>query len=503
MTLPTATSSTSPSRKKRHGVVYTPQPIVDIILDNTLPRDSDELACAVICDPACGDGAFLTAVARRLLSRLSRADAVGALRNLCGYDIDGAAIAKCRARLDATLRERYPDERIDWNVSARNAFDRSAFADARGRFTQVVGNPPYVRVQHLEQDGRARIAGQWDLLRGATDLYVVFYELALDLLRDGGVMGYITPSSWLRSDSGAPLRKRLAERHKVKKIIDFGDRQMFEGVTTYTAITIVRKNGHTDHIPIELYDGQALIGGGAAMLDPSDPSRPWWVARTDADKARMADLVKRGARLGDIADIHVGIQTLADGVFIMPREDADAMGLEEWILRDIVKASVMKSGCDPVRRAVIFPYDADGRLLPMDCIAANAPNVCRWLLSNKERLLMRDKGKIDPKRWHGFGRQVSIVSGFGDKILTSGMNKRPNFQQCPNPDATFYAGYCVKPKNGIDMNRLTDILNSDDMEFFINTTSRPYQGGWRSYAKSFIENFPVVMDGVSRNSVKG
>lgn len=77
---------------------------------------------------------------------------------------------------------------------------------------------------------------------------------------------------------------------------------------------------------------------------------------------------------------------------------------------------------------------------------ANAPNAYRWLLSNKEHLLMRDKGKIDPKRWHGFRRQVSIVSGFGDKILTSGMNKRPNFQQCPNPDATFYASCCVKPK---------------------------------------------------------
>lgn len=111
---------------------------------------------------------------------------------------------------------------------------------------------------------------------------------------------------------------------------------------------------------------------------------------------------------------------------------------------------------------------------------------------------MREKGKIAPRRWHSFGRQVSIVSGFGDKILTSGMNKRPNFHQCPNPDATFYAGYCVKPKNGIDPNRLTDILNSDDMEFFISATSRPYQGGWRSYAKSFIENFPVVLDAEGR-----
>ena len=488
------------SLKKRRGIVYTPQPIVDLILDSALPRRADALAHAVICDPACGDGAFLTAAARLILSRLSRADALATLRNLCGYDIDANAIAKCKARLDATLREWYPDERVDWDVSARNAFDRHAFKDARGRFTHIVGNPPYVRVQHLEQEGRDRIAGNWSVLRGATDLYLVFYELALDLLRDGGVVGYITPSSWLRSESGSPLRERLAQSHKVKKIIDFGDNQMFEGVTTYTAITIVQKGGYTRSIPVELHDGQSLISGGAVMLDPDDPARPWWTARTDADKARMAVLMKRGARLGDIADIHVGIQTLADSVFIMPRETAASMRLEEWILRDIVKASVMKNGCDPVRRAVIFPYDANGKLLPESHIAANAPNAYEWLSANKARLLMRDKGKFDPKRWHGFGRHVSIVSGFGEKILTSGMNKRPNFQQCPDPAATFYAGYCVKPKYPMDMDWLTDALNSDDMDFFIRNTSRPYQGGWRSYAKAFISEFPLPPDAASRNA---
>ena len=486
------------SLKKRHGVVYTPQPIVKLILDNTLPHNADALARAVICDPACGDGAFLTAAARLALSRLSRAEALDALRNLCGYDIDARAIAKCKARLDETLREWYPDEHIAWDVSARNAFDRQAFKDAHGRFTHIVGNPPYVRVQHLEQEGRERIAGNWSVLRGATDLYLVFYELALDLLREGGVVGYITPSSWLRSDSGAPLRERLAQSHKVKKIIDFGDNQMFEGVTTYTAITIVQKGGRANSIPVELRDGQSINGNGAITLDPDDPTRPWWTARTAADKARMAALMKRGARLGDIADIHVGIQTLADSVFIMPRETAADMRLEEWILRDIVKASVMKNGVDPVRRAVIFPYDANGKLLPESHIAAKAPNAYEWLLSNKPRLLMRDKGKFDPKRWHGFGRQVSILSGFGAKILTSGMNKRPNFQQCPDANATFYAGYCVKPKYPMSLDRLTHALNSDDMDFFIRNTSRPYQGGWRSYAKAFIREFPVPLDAATR-----
>ena len=486
------------SLKKRHGVVYTPKPIVELILDNVLPQSNDELALSVICDPACGDGAFLAAVARRILSRLNRDDALDALGRLTGYDIDESAIAKCKRNLDSELSARYPNERVDWNVSAQDALQRSAFENEYDRFTHIVGNPPYVRVQHLEQSGRDRLAGQWDLLRGATDLYIIFYELALDLLRPGGVCGYITPSSWLRSDSGSLLRKHLATSHRIKKIIDFGEHQIFRDVTTYTAIAVVQKDGAPARIPVDTYDGDTINGGGNGggriVLDHADLAKPWWVLRSESDRERMRNILSRNVLLGEVADIHVGIQTLADKVFIFPREKATSLKLEDWILRDIVKASVMKNGVDPIERVVIFPYDDNGKLLPEDRIADRAPNAYEWLQSSKDRLLSRDKGKIDPKRWYGFGRRVSLVSGFGDKILTSGMNKRPNFQQCPDPNATFYSGYCIKPKpdSGIGLAELLESLNSDDMDFFIRNTSRPYQGGWMSYAKSFIEKFPVA-----------
>ena len=478
------------STRKRRGVVYTPPHIVALILDNALPAAANELAAAAVCDPACGDGAFLAAVARRLLERLNYADALAALRRMAGYDIDAAALARCRAQLDAVLAEWHPGARVDWNLQVRNAFDGDAFANDLGRFTHLVGNPPYVRVQHLEQSGRRRIAGRWQVIRGATDLFLVFYELGLRLLRSGGTLGYIAPSSWLRSDSGAALRRLLATSHQVSRIIDFGEHQVFGEVTTYTAITIIRKDGTPLDIPVSKYDGKRFYDGGKVALDLSRPAHPW-TAATDAERLRMQALTARGPRLGEIADIHVGIQTLADRVFILPAAVAQDAGLEDWILRDIVKASVMRNGQDPVRRVVIFPYAADGKLLPESRIAAAAPNAYRWLRSHREQLLNRDKGQFDPTRWYAFGRQVSITSGFGNKILTSGMNRSPRFQICPDPDATFYSGYCVKPKPGVDRDGLLAALNSDDMDFYIRQTGRPYQGGWRSYAKSFIKDFPV------------
>ena len=495
--------------RKRNGVVYTPEWIVALILNNALPANPGELAAAAVCDPACGDGAFLVPTAERLLASLGRDAALAALRRMAGYDIDGEAVERCRARLDAALESRYPGERVAWSVERRDAFDRAAFQSERGRFTHVIGNPPYIRVQHLEAARRRRLAGQWETLRGATDSYLIFYELGLDLLTEGGTLAYIAPSSWLRSDSGSRLRARLADSHDIARILDFGAHQAFADVTTYTAIAVIRKGGRTTTIPVERYDGRAFRNAGRIAIDPERPSAPW-AAASQSDRARLRKLAKRGPRLEDVAAIHVGIQTLADGVFILRladgesdeaseidadyalcRANGETLRLERRMLRPIVKASVMKNGRDPARRVVIFPYNESGSLLLEDIVREEAPQVYAWLLRNKTRLLARDKWGVDPRKWHAFGRHVSIASGFGDKILTAGMNLRPDFQRCPDPAATFYSGYCVKPLPNVDGDRLLEALNSPEMAFFIERTSRPYQGNWMSYAKSFIKDFPV------------
>ena len=481
--------------RKRLGAVYTPRPIVDMILDGAGLANAEQLSNAEICDPACGDGAFLTAAAERVLRLLPKDEALRTLRRLAGFDIDVEAVERCRARLDEALHGRYPGARMDWRVRVCNAFDRAELEREWGRFTHAVGNPPYIRVQRLEEEGRAAVAGQWKTARGAYDSYLAFFELGLELLREGGTLGYIAPSSWLRSRAGRGLRTLLTLSHTVTRIVDFNDRQVFDKVSTYTAIVFIQKGGSTRQIPVE------RVGGGEEAFIETDESDPFgaWTALTDAERRRMEALQRRGPQLGEIADIHVGLQTLADDVFIVPAEESlqaprGSKGLEGWILRPIVKASVMKEGVDPVRRVAVYPYDRHGELLPEEVVAERAPSVYRWLTLNKERLLARDKGKTDPRRWYAYGRNVSIRSSFGEKILTAAMNREPNFQLCADPGAAFYAGYCVKPRTDADTGRLLESLNSDDMDFFVRRIAQPYQSGWVSYAKSFIRRYPVPWD---------
>lgn len=478
--------------QKHFGVVYTPGPIVDLMLDACPGNDLRDVS---ICDPACGDGRFLVPLVERICAKIKRTRKnrdgyYRTLTGITGFDIDHAALDECGKRLDAVVDGNGLGS-VAWNLRNIDAIDASSWEQWVERFDYVIGNPPYVRIQHLEKDRRDEIKnGAWNFMRGACDLYLLFFDMGLRLLRSRGKMIFITPSSWMTSDTGKVFRDHLRRRHRISAMLDFGRHQVFQDVTTYTVITAIEKGGKVAPVVgVEkcagITDGRPELRNGYRIHLKDDK----WRAMTRADRA----VVHRGnsRKLSDIADIHVGVQTLADDVFILP---AGAVDLEPEAVRRIYKASVMKNGRDPVERVVIYPYE-DGKLLPERDFRDRFPKAYGWLLRHKERLLARDKGRFDPAKWYGYGREVSIVKGFGEKILTSGMNKKPNFQYCADADSLFYSGYCVKPIPGVSADRLLVELNGRFMEKYIALTSRPYRNGWFSYAKSFIKDFPVSEGG--------
>ena len=72
----------------------------------------------------------------------------------------------------------------------------------------------------------------------------------------------------------------------------------------------------------------------------------------------------------------------------------------------------MKDGKDKKERIVIYPYK-DGKLISEAEIKSKYPKAYSYLLSRKKQLMARDKGEMPEENWYGYGRGVSIVSGFG------------------------------------------------------------------------------------------
>ena len=475
------------SDRKAHGKVYTPPEVADLMLDMAFARwDGGR---RTFCDPACGDGAFLAPLAERILSRHgSGAEGAALLRGIAGFDRDAEALAACRERLDAACR-RFGAEPPEWNLRLMDALDEGAWREWSGRFDFVVGNPPYVRVQNLEAGRRARIReGSWECMGSAPDLYMLFIEAGLRLLSAGGVLVYIAPSGWMKSAAGEPLRAAVMRRRSVLSVRDFGHHQVFPDATAYTAIVeIGREPGDNGAIPVLAHTGRGMEFEGGRTVVSERVGAPW-TFQTPDDVRHFGERV-HWPRLDEVADIHVGIQTLADGVFIMTEDRARERGIEEGALRPVAKAS--RIGCGDPPQVAVFPYSDSGELIPLNRFEREFPKAHAHLARSRERLLARDKGAVPSDQWHAYGRQVGLTNGFGERFLTAGMNAKPSFRRCADPRALFYSGYCVKPKRGVDAERLLDALNGPGMERHVRVHSRPFRGGWWSYSKSAISGFRV------------
>lgn len=106
-----------------------------------------------------------------------------------------------------------------------------------GGFDVVLGNPPYVR-QELFSALKPYLQQHYAVYHGVADLYAYFFELGLKILKPNGMLGFISSSTFFKTSSAEPLRRFLSDNATLKKVVDFGDLQVFEGVTTYPAILI-------------------------------------------------------------------------------------------------------------------------------------------------------------------------------------------------------------------------------------------------------------------------
>jgi type I restriction-modification system DNA methylase subunit len=176
-------------------------------------------------------------------------------KNLYGVDLNAESVEITRLALWLkTARRHHRLQHLEATIKAGNSlidysdytdrpFDwRAAFPEvfAEGGFDVAIGNPPYLRME-LIKPVKPYLEKHYRVATDRADLYAYFFERGLELLRPGGRLGFISSSTFFRTGSGEKLRLLLSEESAIEAVIDFGDLQVFEGVTTYPAIITLRK----------------------------------------------------------------------------------------------------------------------------------------------------------------------------------------------------------------------------------------------------------------------
>jgi adenine-specific DNA-methyltransferase len=483
-------------QKKLLGQVYTPLHIVEKILD-AIGLDSPHFLGKPLLDPACGDGRFLVEVVRRIVRFSPVENLTENLLCVHGWDIDAEALTLCRQALDQQLAPLGIS--VPWKLSKRDALKQSKGTDT---FDFIVGNPPYIRIQHLPEKQRVYLQKNYLFCRsGSTDTYVAFFELASRLLSREGLCGLITPNSYFFSETARPLRQFFLEKQNLRLITNYGSVRVFDKTGTYAAITIFGKQP-AENFRYELstekfeYPSRQVPFTELAVND-------LWRLSLEAASAHV------GVRVGDICQISVGLTTLSDKLFLFTivEELSDNLVravskagvetlLEKGILRPIIKASRLKSPQEPVTEYILFPYqkNQEGKngILSETTLKYSFPHSYAYLQSQKPLLDQRDNGKPNAVAWYAFGRAQSLDTSFGRKIIFSPMNRSPRFIFSDQEEATLYSGYFIKYAG--DYNKLLSVLNSPEMADYMAVAGRDFRGGWKGYSKKIVENFRVDPD---------
>ena len=264
--------------RKEQGIYYTPTYIVEYIVKNTLGElikdKKTDLKKIKVLDPACGSGSFLIRAYDHLYdeykSRIkdSHTDVIkeDILRdNLFGVDLDKQAVEI--AQLNLLLKIAQKGHKLpllrgnikngnslidDPDIAGDKAFKwEEKFKDimANGRFDVVIGNPPYVQLSmdgNLSSSSKTYLIDRFGSSMGRLNTFGFFIKLGIDLLKEGGRLGFIIPNTILTQDYYEELRGMILKTCKIESIVNFSELPFKDAVVENVVLIIKKTNSEKE-----------------------------------------------------------------------------------------------------------------------------------------------------------------------------------------------------------------------------------------------------------------
>ena len=503
--------------RKLNGAFFTPRYVVDFIINEIQPKENE-----TNLDPSCGCGAFLIGLVKYYKQKFNKPIKETVRENIFGSDILEYNIRRAKLLLTIyALQNGEILEEDDFNLWHQDSLQ----TDWQMQFDNIVGNPPYVKFQDLSDESRKSLAKNWQTVENGTfNLYFAFFELGYKLLKPSGKLGYITPNNYFTSLAGESLRRYFQNKKCVTRIVDFSHRKVFDA-QTYTAITFLDKQQNEEITYDRIKDKQlpepflANANGSSNCLKNLNVKK-WRLLKSD-EQENIKIIENIGTPIGKLFDICVGIATLKDEVFFIDgnnlknnyyvKETENGIyEIEREITKSVCKISDFKNQDEVSQnsRRIICPYSIkNGNAIPLteNKLRDKFPKCYEYLLSEKEKLATRDKGKVTYEPFFVWGRTQGITK-LGKKILTPTFSKFPRFLFVDEETSYFTNGYGIyfkqdesplfssfsNPLMSIEnIDVVQKILNSDVMHYYISKTSVAIEGGYPCYQKNFIEKFTI------------
>jgi adenine-specific DNA-methyltransferase len=456
--------------------------------------------------------------------RAKLSEARGVLENLSRINIFGESISNNRditkakrklERLEKQKKETQDDKIYKDGLEWR--FEFPDLLNENGKFKGfdiVIGNPPYIQLQkRISKSDEKKYADIYEnkgfeTFERTGDIYSLFYERALNILKHKGTLLYITSNKWMRSKYGKSLRKLFSENNPLL-LLDLGP-GVFETATVDTNIIQIEKNINQDKLKASTIN----VGESIPFLDDSDfvnlnsTSIENWIILTPQEQniKHRAELIGTPLKDWDI-DINSGIKTGYNEAFIIDTEKRNeliSLNIEnKKIIKPLLRGKDLKKYYSEFKELWLlfipwhFPLHLNKNITGNSILAENAfqtqfTDIYNHLGEYKDKLSKRNKEETGIRyEWYALQRCAnSYFEDFEkDKIIYSEISQEPSFYLDLNK---MYIGNTAYILVGDNLKYLLALLNSSFVTYIFSNfySTKLGQKGYR-YLAQYMDKLPI------------
>ncbi len=496
----------SPADRIINGAIYTPQKIRKFIVEEAFKKIIAIDNSIKVSDIAMGCGGFLFNASIELKKRTGKTFSEILRDHIFGLDIQEYSVNRTKLLLSLLALQSGEDiEEFQFNLFQGDSldFDWATAIDDFNGFSIILGNPPYVCARNLDKETKEKLKN-WEVCQsGNSDLYIPFFQIAIENLAENGTLGFITMNSFFKSLNGRALRDYFQRNELAISIIDFGSEQVFKSKNTYTCICFIENKeqqfiSYTESATKKLANKLTFKKIKYNILD----SKKGWNLK---DNKTISKIESTGIPFGELYQTRHGIATLKNDIYIFRPIDEDEnffylqngslYKIEKGICKDIVNSNKLSRevSLNNLKEKVIFPYDQQEKpkLLDEKLMKESFPEAYKYLQNKRKILAERDKGKGNYENWFAFGRTQSLEKIKNKMFFPKYSDRTPNFIINSDDDLLFYNGLAVVGSSETDMKIIKKIMESNIFWYYIKTTSKPYSSDYYSLNGNYIKNFGV------------
>ena len=397
-----------------------------------------------------------------------------------------------------------------WDPYDQNAstdfFDTEWMFGIADGFDVVIGNPPYVRQEKIKSL-KPTLKKQYDCYTGTADLYVYFYERGFQLLREDGILTYISSNKYFRSAYGKKLRTFLARQSTVSQLIDFGDAPVFTSIAYPSIIVIGKTRTEGNHLrALNWVQGTSIEEFGRifrthAFFMPQDAlSADGWRLTSPIVLNLLDKLRNAGKPLGEYVKgrFYYGIKTGLNEAFVVNRETRDRLIADHPSSAEVLKPflrgrDVKRWQVDFAEKYLLIIESSANRTHPWsgqsdneaeETFADTYPAIHAHLQTFRDRLIERyDQGKYF---W-----ELRACAYWGEfekpKIVYPDIAQSAEFSF---DDGGYFLGNTLYLLPTKEM-WILGLLNSKAVFWFYTKTSTQIRGGFVRFIAQYVSQIPV------------